>query len=398
MNIFTILCIFFFPEMSELYSFSKTRGCIALKDIKKGTMIVSDYPKCNSQGLFRSIHPDVKSGCEKVVDLEAQSYVKGILSSFSQMCLEDQEEYMNLFNKYDDIQAIPQAGVELRYFESLVRRSGEKFDEKKVKIISIFVTNSFGYPVLSNTESFAPRLTQSTEGIRGVPIKISQFRHSCRPNAAIKKCYEKFWLQAITKIKAGEEITFSHYQSPTFGMFPLETRRRHLFKKFYFMCKCEYCGAQEDVIMQENEIQTATRLVNEDQLIEFLGKEAEIRGKFEYLYNRKDLPDFKEYYTENSSKAREYIDCVKKLYDYGKEKKVQPICVYSLLAYGYWISAMIFQLTEHKWQRKFFEKEAINFANMVLKFEKILGSEFVGPEYWKKCSDELNPSGFWRPL
>ena len=150
--------------MSEFYSFSKTGGCIALKDIKKGTRIVFDYPNCVSQGLFRAINPHVNSGCEKVDDLEAQSYVKGILSSFSQMSQEDQEEYMSLLNKYDDVQTYPQPGIELRYFESLIRRSGEKFDKKKVKIISIFVTNSFGYAVLSKSESFAPCLTQSTEG------------------------------------------------------------------------------------------------------------------------------------------------------------------------------------------------------------------------------------------
>ena len=153
--------------MSEFYTFSKTRGCIALKDIKKGTNILFDIPKCISHGLFRSIHPEVNSGCEKVDDLEAQSYVKGILSSFSQMSQEDQDEYMSLLNKYDDVQTYPQAGVELRYFEGLIRRSGEKFDEKKVKIISIFVTNSVGYAVPSESESFAPRLTKSTEGQRG---------------------------------------------------------------------------------------------------------------------------------------------------------------------------------------------------------------------------------------
>ena len=108
--------------------------------------------------------------------------------------------------------------------------------------------------------------------------------------------------------------------------------------------------------------------------------------------------DFKQYYTENSSKAKEYIDCVKKLCSYGKEKKVQPIWVYLLLGNGYWISAMIFQLTEHKGQRRFFEKEAINFADMALKFEPIFGREFVGPEHWRQRKRDLNPNGFWKPL
>ena len=62
---------------------------------------------------------------------------------------------------------------------------------------------------------------------------------------------------------------------------------------------------------------------------------------------------------------------------------MQPICLYTLLANGYWVASMIFKITEHKYQKMFFEKEAINFAKSAVKFENILGSEFVRPEVWR---------------
>jgi hypothetical protein len=109
----------------------------------------------------------------------------------------------------------------------------------------------------------------------------------------------------------------------------------------------------------------------------------DIRCGFLSIHDWKESPRFKQYFTENSKYARQYIEIVKDLFKYGKEKKVQPICLYRLLVNGYWVASMIFQITEHKYQKMFFEKEAINFAKCAEKFENILGSEFVRPEVWR---------------
>ena len=156
-----------------------------------------------------------------------------------------------------------------------------------------------------------------------------------------------------------------------------------LYVELYFICSCEFCQEQDEKIKNETDVQTMIREVTENELSKLIYQELETRQKFYQLSNRKDLPDFKEYYTENSQKAKDYIECAKNLYNYGKDKKVQPICLYRLLQRGYCISAMIFQLTEHKYQKMFFEKEAINFAKAAVKFENILGSEFVRPEVWR---------------
>ena len=164
-----------------------------------------------------------------------------------------------------------------------------------------------------------------------------------------------------------------------------------LYVELYFICSCEFCQEQTEKIRKETEDQTMIREVTENELSKMIYQEVETRQKFYQLSNRKDLPDFKEYYTENSQKAKDYIECAKNLYNYGKDKKVQPICLYRLLQRGYCISAMIFQLTEHKYQKMFFEKEAIKFAKAAEKFEKILGNELVRPEVWKRRQINLIP-------
>ena len=47
-------------KMSDLYYVTKIRGCIALKDIKKGTLIVSESPKLIAKGNPWSLDPTCK--------------------------------------------------------------------------------------------------------------------------------------------------------------------------------------------------------------------------------------------------------------------------------------------------------------------------------------------------
>ena len=208
--------------MSDLYYVTKISGCVALKDIKKGTLIVSESPKIVAKGNPWSL--DMTS---KVEPAEAQSFVKSILSSFFKMSKADQEQYLNLPNMYNDVRSFPQSGIPLKYFESLIKRSDEDFDERKLKVIAIFATNRLFYEVANlDIESFAPRLTGPTEHQQGVIISISQFHHSCRPNAVTENLAENYELRAVAKIKAGQQITMSRYigNDPVFGINLLRTR------------------------------------------------------------------------------------------------------------------------------------------------------------------------------
>ena len=79
----------------------------------------------------------------------------------------DQDEYMKLSNKYENIQALPmKEKSELRILLEQRKaqcETNEEQNSKMLKIFHIYETNSF----------------QDC----GLCIKISRFNHSCRPNA-----------------------------------------------------------------------------------------------------------------------------------------------------------------------------------------------------------------------
>ena len=368
--------------MSDLYYYSEIRGCIALKDIKKGTLIVSDRTNCFTDGNDECLEPDYKGEV-----LEAQNFVKRILLSFFEMSENDQDQYLKLPNKFDDTKSFPQSAIQLKHFESVIKRSDEDFNEKKLKVIAIFATNKFSYPVESYGESCAPGIigVVASKLQHGVIIKVSQFHHSCRPNTDIDNCGAIYEVRAITKIKAGQEISLSHFgaSNPLCSMLPLKARKTILLEQMFFICSCQLCQEQNEEILMETEIGKSLRMVTEKYLIKSVREETAIQVGFLLVHRWKESPNFKQYFTENSKKARQYFEIVKDLYNYGKEKKVQPICLYQLLVNGYWVASIIFQLTEHKYQKIIFEKEAINFAKSAVKFESVLGREFVRPEVWR---------------
>ena len=142
----------------------KGLGCIAIKDIKKGTLILQEKPQCKS-------NPNAENGSQE----EFQSVIK----SFHRMSDENKEKFMGLYDRYESINVeddLPDwdfGNMEL------------------LKIYQIFKSNSFEM---------------------GVGIQASRFNHSCSSNA------EAFWndenetreVRAVSKIKVGEEITVNY--------------------------------------------------------------------------------------------------------------------------------------------------------------------------------------------
>ena len=114
---------------------------------------------------------------------------------FSEMNKSDQDEYMKLSNKYENIQALPmKEKSELRILlEQRKAQCETNVDQnsKMLKIFHIYETNSF----------------QDC----GVCIKISRFNHSCRPNANQKLLQNSsVEITAMSNINEGEEITLTY--------------------------------------------------------------------------------------------------------------------------------------------------------------------------------------------
>ena len=164
-------------NMNNLYKFEKIDGkgfgCIALKDIKKGTLILEEKPQCACVN-------DIGSEEKWTSELFSR-----LLKNFYTMSPSDQSEFLKLhtsngFSKEELGRKINLASLEDHFINDI-----------SLKIYGIYETNKFN---------------------KGVAIRASRFNHSCVANA------ENVWnhndsrieFKASKKIKKGEEITINY--------------------------------------------------------------------------------------------------------------------------------------------------------------------------------------------
>ena len=223
--------------MSSLYKVTKIEGkglgCVAVSDIKKGSLILSEKLQlCVGEREMSSM------------------WIKSLLKSFYQMSKADQHEYMTLHNQYnniqnlqnsEDIQKIVCSKMEIDKIEQDPEKA-----EKILEICGIYSSNSFE---------------------DGFCVKMSRFNHSCQPNASSINVNDEQQLRAIENIKAGKEINFS-YLSIFAGFRNTKYRRQKLLKKWGFFCSCDLCENDVDVDAEAFEayIQEAEKLFIDRQL------------------------------------------------------------------------------------------------------------------------------------
>ena len=70
----------------------KGLGCVALQDIEKGTLILEEKPQC------------VATVGQQFSDGSIQLDLRSVIQSFGRMSKRDQDEYLELYNKYDEVQ------------------------------------------------------------------------------------------------------------------------------------------------------------------------------------------------------------------------------------------------------------------------------------------------------
>ena len=124
--------------------------CVALEDIKKGTLILNSTKEMVPEGNPIGSMYDVKK------------YLFNILKAFKKMKKSDQEEFLTLRNKYEDeeiFQSVPELQHHVKIWLSFFKES----DKENLKIIGIYSTHAFGD--------------------EGLSLKMSHFNHSCKPNA-----------------------------------------------------------------------------------------------------------------------------------------------------------------------------------------------------------------------
>ena len=154
--------------------------------------------------------------------------VMNIMTSFNGMNKKDQMEYLKLYNKSDNNQALP---VDLRIknnFINLMKIINDTEESDQVKVLKQAVEDRSGGVkatdfIMKNLEKLANFLRKNNDPVEKIfkvveifgsnsfhgeiRIKTSRFNHSCRPNAAVLNQAD---VRAMTKIRAGEEITISY--------------------------------------------------------------------------------------------------------------------------------------------------------------------------------------------
>jgi len=334
--------------MTEMYRITpiegKGLGIVAAKFIKRGTLILKE--ETQMQHVEKPMNPFSLN--------ETKDYFKAIMSSFDQMCESDKEEYLNLKNKFEgELEGI--RSIQKFHFSNIMKvmEKDQYKADKMLKIVGICEENSFEF---------------------GTKITTSRFNHSCSPNAAQIGIGDG--IRATYDIKEDQEITINYLVRDLSSMRKREYRQKYLYNKRGFTCFCDLCKKQEHHGPTENETEI-------EELLEEVEK-LHVDRNDATKSPTSPMMVFLQYPPE---KCKRHIECYKKLYKLGKEKKANRYCLYTFLKEGFKISQLGYMICRENNKHQFleeFKNECVSFAKAAEGFGKLLGKEVVKPEDWKK--------------
>ena len=194
----------------------KGLGCVALKKIRIGTMILQEKPQLI------------------VVDNSSESWIIEVMNSYNDMNEADQDEYWKLYNRFENVNGLNDQDKEkISKKKKWLEENGETKERIEVgqELMGIYETNCFE---------------------NGVGIQASRFNHSCCSNA------EHHWnektnsreFRVISKVNPGDEITVN-YAMP-FTMKSFKKRQDNLFEAWGFVCQCDLCKEEIKGTMHNN--------------------------------------------------------------------------------------------------------------------------------------------------
>ena len=242
----------------------KNLGCIALKTIKRGTLIVQEKPVCYNGGRKVFYHENPNTKC--------------IWNSYQNMSQSDKLEYNKLYNRFKENKNSKDSQ---KWKESLLESNvTREMADVMVEVFGIYVSNSF------------------RQG--GVGIQTSRFNHSCAANAEFwfNERLEKMEVRAISKVKAGEEITIN-YKPTEISMKNFKTRQEYLLDGWEFNCMCNLCKEEGD--SDDKNYEKFAKLQQEAEILS--GDETN-----SWIYQLE--------------KIKKEVSCYKEMYNLAKEKKV----------------------------------------------------------------------------
>ena len=178
----------------------KGLGCVALKNIKAGTIILQEKAIMLTSEI---------SGIDGGMD------IRKLIQNFNKLKRTEQDEYMKLHNKYNNLEILSEE--EKNNYLMAKKRIEEISDlSEKGKIAILNVVGIF------NTNGFSS----------GIGLKSSRFNHSCCSNAEsiFDENKNSDRIMAVSKIKSGDEITIS-YAPVDLPMQTRQVRQKQLLGK-----------------------------------------------------------------------------------------------------------------------------------------------------------------------
>ena len=286
-------------------------GCLASCSIPRGTLILRERPAL-------------------LLDPEQRGeYLERAVATFQRMGREEQEQYLELANKYDEEETgwsrYSRDFMEVRNADMKRLQLKDITQETATKVWQILETNSFH---------------------NGVCLRMSRFNHSCRANA------EYFWnhdtgtrdVRAVRKIARKEEICLNYRK---LGTLTREERRGYLRDYHHFHCCCPACDLPAPEERQQAEQCQRYRMLEEERR---QAEERQTETDFSLTTNRTE------------------IDCLKEMYRLARELKIFRVStiIKNIVEEGFQASCQGFyntRFTKHQTkERQQLLKDAESFA------------------------------------
>ena len=119
-----------------------------------------------------------------------------------------------------------------------------------------------------------------------------------------------------------------------------------------------------------------------------------IKNEFEFKNLRTMEPHPEDLFNINRiyplKKCRKHLEIVHLLFNHGREKKVDSLCLSALVDIGFLSASLGLLLTsDHRSYKQSFRNEALQFCKIAVKFGRILPKQLMDEEKWKRRVERL---------
>jgi len=265
---------------------AKNFGCVAIKEIPQGNLILQEQPQCVAQWS----DPEYTHGG-----------VNSLLIAYSKMNASDQIEFLKLHNRFK-VDNHGEKNPELLKRQSQLK---EWIHQNNIKIPNNNNNNNHSNNSSSDMVLNIIGIYDTNCFQKGVGIRTARFNHSCCSNA------EAIWneeenvreIRAITRIYPGDEISIN-YGWKQISMKNLKMRQNFLLANWGFQCSCRLCQYEKLNHPDEEKYENFAKLQQQSKKLLEVAKTA---GQVRLAIIKKEVTCYKEMYKlaeqKNCSKA-----------------------------------------------------------------------------------------------